>query len=282
MRQVTPAVSSSTPPFRLPLTIKPYHYDIEIEPNMIENKFRGKVIMSLEVLKTTNVIAFHALNLTFTHTSVKSAANVALTSQKPNYEPEHEIAFIVLKEQLPVGSSVVLTLEYMGEMTVIGGVGLSPVMFHTSSDEVKWGFGTMLQPTMARGVFPCFDEPDIKASFTISLIVDTDLTCLSNMDVASEEPTISRSEVAKKRVSFNPTLKMSTYLVVLVGGYYNYIESKDFRTPIRLWAALDKDINNAAYALEVAAKAMNTFEQIFGLKYPLPKLDLVAIPKYQK
>jgi aminopeptidase 2 len=74
---------------------------------------------------------------------------------------------------------------------------------------------------------------------------------------------------------------MSTYLVVMIAGYFNFVESNDFHVPIRVWVPLDKDISSASYGLDIANKALKAHENNFGLKYPLPKLDMVAIPGHQ-
>ncbi|KAI0137033.1 peptidase family M1-domain-containing protein [Xylariales sp. AK1849] len=278
MREVPQYQISRTPPFRLPRTIKPRHYAIEIEPDLGKNLFNGKVIVDLDVEKPTNFIAFHSLRLRLTNISVKPSHGDT-TYPVVQYEPENEIAFVRLKEKLPKGSTAVLTINYVGETTAMGSMGgLSPTPYQMPSGEVKLGFETMFEPVLARSVFPCLDEPDLKAQFTVSLVVDADLTCLSNMPVASEKPLTSLARETKKKVLFESTPLMSTYLVIMVAGYLNVLETDEFHVPIRVWASVDKDITNTAHALEIAVKVMKAHEKNFGLEYPLPKLDMVAIP----
>ncbi len=128
-----------------------------------------------------------------------------------------------------------MRIQYIGQMTEPGSMGgLYPSPYRLPDGELRFGFETMMQPMMARAVFPCFDEPALKANFTVSLIVDSDLTCLSNMEVAREERIDDPSGEEKKIVTFQETPKMPTYLVVLVGGYFNFIETNDFHIPVRV------------------------------------------------
>jgi aminopeptidase 2 len=264
------------PPFRLPDTIRPQHYTIEIEPDLGTNTFQGRAAIQLHVNKSTRYIVFHTLQLDITEVTVEPEGGI-ISHPEVHYNPEQETAYLELENKLLPGSQVLLVLRYGGRMSLAGSSGLSPSPYQFPDGSVKLGFVTMFQPTAARLVFPCFDEPDLKAEFVVSMVVPSDLTCLSNMEVASEELIGSSVEAPKKRVVFETSPKMSTYLVV----YFNVVETNDYHVPIRIWASLDKDIQMTSYALETAVKVMQTLEKDFGLKYPLPKLDMVAVPGFQ-
>lgn len=134
---------------------------------------------------------------------------------------------------------------------------------------------SQMEPTDARRAFPCFDEPSLKAKFTITLVADKKLTCLSNMDVAKE------TEAGEKRaVHFNTSPLMSTYLVAFIVGELNYIETNAFRVPMRVYAPPGQDIENGRFALDLAAKTLAFYEKTFGIDFPLPKMDQVAIPDF--
>lgn len=140
---------------------------------------------------------------------------------------------------------------------------------------------TQMEATDCRRAFPCFDEPALKAKFTVTLIADKNLTCLSNMDVANEtevQSTISGS--TKKAVHFNTSPLMSTYLVAFIVGELNCVESKDFRVPVRVYAPPGQDIEHGRFSLNLAVKTLEFYEKVFGIEFPLPKMDQVAIPDF--
>lgn len=140
---------------------------------------------------------------------------------------------------------------------------------------------TQMEATDARRAFPCFDEPSLKAKFTVTLVADKNLTCLSNMDVASEsEVRSAKSGTPKKAVRFNTSPLMPTYLVAFIVGEFNFIESRDFRVPVRVYAPPGQNIEHGRFSLDLAVRTLKFYEDIFGMDYPLPKMDQVAIPDF--
>lgn len=135
---------------------------------------------------------------------------------------------------------------------------------------------TQMEPTDARRAFPCFDEPALKAKFTVTLIADKSLTCLSNMDVKTEEDHAG----GKKAVKFNTTPPMSTYLLAFIVGELNCIETNAFRVPIKVYAPPDQDIERGRFSLDLAARTLAFYEKKFASQFPLPKMDMIAIPDF--
>jgi aminopeptidase 2 len=144
----------------------------------------------------------------------------------------------------------------------------------------KYMATTQMEPTDARRAFPCFDEPALKAKFTITLIADKNMTCLSNMDVVSEEEVDGKYGKAKKAVTFRETPLMSTYLLAFIVGELKMIETQKFRVPVRVFATPDRDIEHGRFSLDLAARTLAFYEQKFNSAFPLPKMDMVAIPDF--
>jgi aminopeptidase 2 len=129
----------------------------------------------------------------------------------------------------------------------------------------------------ARMVFPCFDEPDLKATFSVTLVGEKHLTFLGNMPAKSETEIQTKCGI-KKVVEFERTPVMSTYLVAFAIGEFNMIESNIFRVPVRAYTPIGYEIEDCNLALRLTCKALEVFERTFQIQYPLPKLDLLAIP----
>jgi aminopeptidase 2 len=127
----------------------------------------------------------------------------------------------------------------------------------------------------ASQAFPCFDDPALKATFSVTLIVEEPLTCLSNMDSIAEHV----SPTGKKSVTFGKTPRMSSYLIAFTVGDLRRIESNAFRVPIRVYTTPGKE-NMGSFSLELAVKTMKLYEEKFQSEYPLPKLDFIAAPEF--
>jgi aminopeptidase N len=136
---------------------------------------------------------------------------------------------------------------------------------------------TQFEATDARRAFPCFDEPALKATFDVSLVIDTGDTAISNMQIVSDSP---GPEAGKHTVAFATTPKMSTYLVAWLVGDFLCSEGKSDGVPIRACATPDK-VGLTRFALEAAKWDLHYYDKYFGIKYPLKKLDMVAIPDFE-
>lgn len=141
--------------------------------------------------------------------------------------------------------------------------------------QTRYAGVTQFEATDARRCFPCWDEPAHKATFDITLNVPKDLVALSNMSVKNE-----KVEGSQRVVQFNTTPIMSTYLVAVVVGEYDYIEdtSKD-GVLVRVYTPVGKQ-EQGRYALEVAVKVLPYYKDYFQIAYPLPKMDLIAIADF--
>ncbi len=140
---------------------------------------------------------------------------------------------------------------------------------------------TQFQPTGARRAFPCFDEPNMKATFSLDIELPSDQTAISNTPVVATQET---SE-GRKRVSFETTPIMSTYLLAWAVGDLKYIETfteqmyRGSKIPVRFYATAGSE-EQGRFAIEEAAKAVDFFSSTFGIEYPLAKLDIAAIPEF--
>ncbi|GEQ71063.1 hypothetical protein JCM33374_g4744 [Metschnikowia sp. JCM 33374] len=151
---------------------------------------------------------------------------------------------------------------------------------YKEDNETKRMLSTQFEATDARRAFPCLDEPALKATFTVHLTTDSSLTVLGNMPIATE---VASGDGGKKVVTFEKTPVMSTYLLAWAIGEFDYIESftddlyvDNKPLPVRVYTTKGYTAD-AQLALEIAPKIVDLFSKVFGVKYPLPKLDLIAV-----
>ena len=196
------------------------------------------------------------------------------------YDEGKQTTKVTFEETLSKGSKAQLEMKFTGQLND-KMAGFYRSTYKNADGSEGFLATTQLEATDARRAFPCFDEPALKAEFTITLIADKKLTCLSNMDVASESEVQSEiSGSTKKVVKFNKSPKMSTYLVAFIVGELNYIETNEFRLPVRVYAPPNQDIEHGRFSLELAAKTLAFYEKTFDSDFPLPKMDMVAIPDF--
>ncbi|KAI5862098.1 peptidase family M1-domain-containing protein [Durotheca rogersii] len=263
----------------LPTNVLPRHYDVTMEPDFDKFTFEGKVLIDFDVQEDTDSISLHTVQLDLHSAQVKSGETVVTSSSAITYDEAKQVSRIELKDVLPKGTAQ-LEVKFTGQLND------SMAGFYRSTYKKPDGTQGILATTQmeandCRRAFPCFDEPMHKAKFTVTLIADKHLTCLSNMDVASESEVHSElSGSTKKAVKFNTTPLMSTYLVAFIVGELNYIETDKFRVPVRVYAPPSSDIEHGRFSLDLAARTLEYYEKIFGADFPLPKMDMVAIPDF--
>jgi aminopeptidase N/puromycin-sensitive aminopeptidase len=262
---------------RLPGGVQPEHYSLLITPDLKAAKFSGSETIEVLLDAPTKTITLNAAEIEFvlvqafvapegaaaTHVDVVQAATVALD------EATEQATFSFARE-LPAGR-VRLAIEYRGILNdKLRG-------FYLSKTKARNYGVTQFEATDARRAFPSFDEPALKATFDVSLVVDAGDEAISNMNVVSDR----LGPVAGKRtIAFATTPRMSTYLLAWLVGDFKCSKGKVDGVAIRACATPDKG-KLTRFALDAAKQTLKDYDEYFGIKYPLAKLDLVAIPDFE-
>jgi aminopeptidase N len=179
-------------------------------------------------------------------------------------------------QALPPSSSIVLQITYVGCLNnqMAGFYRSSYKDAITGKD--KMVASTQFEALDARRAFPCVDEPAAKATFSVTLIVPNHLECFSNMP-ESKRMTLSETLV---EISFLPSPKMSTYLLAFCVGEFDFVQQMtEHGVLVKVYAPRGRS-TSCHYALDCAVKALDAYNDFFGITYPLPKLDMVAIPEF--
>ncbi|RLV94280.1 Aminopeptidase 2 [Spathaspora sp. JA1] len=249
----------------LPTNVKPLHYDLKLEPIFETFKFNGQETIDFQVNESTDFITLNCLEIEIQEAKIN---NVPVDNI--SFDTDKQTVTFKFNDHLVKGSNVQLSLSFTGELNdKMAGFYRSS---YQEDGKTKYLATTQMEPTDCRRAFPSYDEPSAKAKFTVSLISDRDLVCLSNMD----ENTTELLDGNKKKVVFNTTPLMSTYLVAFIVGDLKYVESHDFRVPIKVYATPGSQ-HLGQYSADIAAKTLAFFEKKFDIPYPLPKCDMVAI-----
>jgi puromycin-sensitive aminopeptidase len=260
-------------PYRLPQTVRPTDYRITIRPDLDRETFGGRVEIDATVTEAVDEIVLNSDGLTI------SSALVTPAGQRPlecthRVDEEHERLELRPSQPLEPGP-VTVEIDFEGEFNEhLVGLYLSR---YTDDDGVEHRLATtQFEAVHARKAFPCWDEPEYKARFGLSLEIDADHLAVAN------GPEVGREDLGdgRVRVDFAPSMVMSTYLVAFVTGPLEATEPVDVDgVPLRVVHARGK-ADLTAFALEVGAAGLRYFTDYFGLPYADQKIDLVAIPDF--
>ncbi|MFY9457771.1 MAG: M1 family metallopeptidase [Candidatus Spechtbacterales bacterium] len=259
--------------FRLPKDVRPIKYDLILTPDFENFTFDGYLEVTLEVQRPTHHVTMNAAELDITSAIMIKDLEVQWI-QKIARDIEKETVTFEFDDPLQLGETRI-NMFFKGALNdTLCGFYRSKYTLPDGTE--RYMATTQFEAIDARRAFPCFDEPSQKAIFELTLIVPEDRTAISNMPVRDELP-IGQG---LKTVRFKPTPVMSTYLLAFMVGDLEHIEGYTKNgTLVRVFATPGKK-EQCEFALEVGIKALEYFEDYFKIPYPLPKMDLVAVPDF--
>jgi puromycin-sensitive aminopeptidase len=259
--------------YRLPRAVLPRRYDLTITPDLGAATFAGEERVDVQVVEASDAIVLNAAELEIDRAEVQLADGSVLAA-RVSLDEKEERATLALDREIPMGEAVVVR-AFRGVLNdKLHGFYRSTFRDADGVDHVI--ATTQFEATHARRAFPCWDEPDFKARFAVTLVVPEDLTAVSNGGVVKEEPTGD----GHRRVTFAETMVMSTYLVAFVVGPFVATDPVDVDgVPLRVITPPGK-LELSTFALEIGAASLRFFGNYFDLPYPSDKLDLIAIPDF--
>ena len=246
--------------------VKPTHYDLDLTVHDLV--FEGFVSILCKAIRSITSFEFNSKALNLKKLQIFVDEVEIPCDYKIITEGSKKNEFVTVTFQKSISSDFILKIQYSGEYGNLDG-------FYKSDDmDGDFLFSTQFEPTDARKAFPCFDQPDMKATFKISINCPAKYIALGNMETEYVEEMNSR-----KIYHFKPTPIMSTYIVAWVIGKLDYIKKSDDKVTIRVFCKKN-ELDWAQYSLDVAYDCLKFFEQYFKIDYPLKKLDLVSIPSF--
>ena len=257
----------------LPKTSSPKRYEIKLDIDLENFSYLGVQTVEIQVLENTKSIFLNSIGIKISHASL-TASDEESNNLSVEYFEDDERICLSSKNEIKKGDYK-LYLEFNSEITN-DLKGFYRSKFLTEEEEEKWIATTQFEPTSARNAFPCWDEPEYKAVFSISIVADKKYLRVSNEKVLSEK------EVGNNKIetTFVDSMKMSTYLVAFVIGELEATEIGEAgNTKIRIIHRPGfSDQTN--YAGTAGIKLLNFFEDYYKIPYPGSKLDLIAIPDF--
>jgi len=248
--------------------LNPIHYRIHLESDLRTFAFSGKVEISFEAISPVNEISLNAKELSFQ--SCGLIQDRKSTECPFSVDAPREAVVFRLPEEMR--GAITLAITFTGEINDrMAGFYRSSYL---DGGETRYCAVTQFQESDARRAFPCLDHPLKKATFDIELVIPEELVAISNMPIAEELP----GPDGRKTVRFQQTPKMSTYLLFIGVGAFEFIEDNG-ETMIRV-ATMPGITRHARFGLDFGRKALSFCEEYYGIPYPLPKLDLVAVPDF--
>uniref|UniRef100_A0ACB8EQS1 Uncharacterized protein n=1 Tax=Sphaerodactylus townsendi TaxID=933632 RepID=A0ACB8EQS1_9SAUR len=300
---------------RLPTALAPVHYSLLLWPHVAPGQaeprtFSGRVDVTVRCLQETATVLLHSHRLTYRTAAVWGPLG-ANASRLPLADlwlaKRHQFVVLQLRETLRAGALYDLRFAFDGALRGQDQFrGLFRVAYQDQGEargimygngELKlfrvwwWLVASLLEPADARSVYPCFDEPAMKATFNISIVHHSSYVALSNM------PAIAVSEYKNENESqlstwsnwttsinwtvttFKTTPKMSTYITAFVVCNFDYVNTTVRGNEIRIWAQKDSIKDGCAdYALNITGPIFSFMEDFLKINYPLSKTDLIALP----
>jgi aminopeptidase N len=253
---------------RLPETVRPEHYAIALAPDLKSATYTGKESIDVLLREPSATITLNAIEITFK--SVKVTAGGKEQTATAALDSDKQQATLTVADKLPAGKATI-AIEFTGMLNnELRG-------FYLSKTARRNYPVTQFEALDARRAFPCFDEPALKATFDVTLVVDSGDTAISNSPINSDTPGPGEG---KHTLKFDTTPRMSTYLVAFLVGDFQCTAGEQDGVAIRVCSTPDK-VALTPYGVDVAKYVLHYYNNYFGIPYPLKKLDLIGLPDFE-
>ena len=250
---------------RLITSFIPEHYTLSLNLEREQRTFSGLVDIRGISPEGQTTISLHAKDLTIT--------SALVDGKEASFTQDKNDELVVSHPDITTGKHIV-TVAFSGTITDAMH-GLYPCYYEHDGIK-KELLATQFESHHAREVFPCIDEPEAKATFDLTLTTEPNITVLGNMPIK-----IQRTEDKKLVTIFNTTPRMSTYLLAWATGELHKKSAKtQDGVEVNIWATPAQKPESLDYALTIATRTIDFFNDYFGTPYPLPKSDHIALPDF--
>jgi aminopeptidase N len=252
-------------PGRLPKNVLPVRYVIALTPQPATMRLAGNETITLRFRSPTATLMFDSLNEQLRDVRLDGMSVLSVQS-----DDEQQLTIVTLPRRMPAGLHK-LTFSYTGKLQT-NAAGLFVQHYLGSHGQSRLLISSQMESTDARRVFPCWDEPAFRARFELTVTLPAAWSAVSNMPIAHRE-----LHGTLATTTFAPSPPMPSYLVELSAGDLRHIDASADGIRVGVWAVHGRERTGAA-ALANAQQILADYNQYFGYRYPLPKLDSIAVP----
>ncbi|MFO1311201.1 MAG: M1 family metallopeptidase [Burkholderiales bacterium] len=260
---------AAVPGMRLPRNVEALDYDVHLSVDPAESEFSGAVGIALRVLEPTDLVWLNAKGLALREITAAAPGGEAIAGTL--VQGSDDVVGVSFPKVLPAGE-VRLAFRYTGTQNRLGSIGL-----FRQEENGHWYAVTQFEPQDARRAIPCFDEPDRKATWKLTLTVPGHMRAFANMPVESERAVNGGT----REVVFHRSPPLPSYLVAFAVGEFDVVDGGRAgmkETPISIVVPKGR-AGEAEFAAARTGAILAATERYFGTPYPFPKLDLLAYPK---
>jgi len=269
-----PRFSFHSTPGKLPKEVVPVHYSLRVVPEIGKDQFNGRIEIDLDVAKPVKALTLNAANLTFR--SAVLVTGRAEATLGAGVDAKNETVTLT-----PPAGGMIRAGRHRLRIDYTGPIGKHSQGFFQVPYKVREGgklvdkkmLATHFEPVHARKMFPSWDEPAFRATFDIAAEIDDGLTAVSNMPVLKVSPLPG----GRKEVAFARSVSMPTYLVALFIGEMDSLQDEVDGIKLGIYTVKGK-AEQARFAMQSTKQIVRYFNDYFGERYALPKLDQVALP----
>jgi aminopeptidase N len=269
--RAAPAAPPPPPELRLPKSARPLRYAVELTVIPSQDTFQGRIDIELELAEATSLLWLNATELKVSSARLSTGGATLDARTVPGGAD-----FVGFTFERSVGPGPArLSISYEGLLDKERSRGL-----YREQERGAWYAYTYFQPVDARRVFPCFDEPEFKTPWRLTLRVRSGDVALANTAVESQSAPLADG---MKTVTFAETKPLPSYLVAFVVGPFEVVDAGTFgraRTPLRFIIPQGRR-GELGYALKMTPRLVTALEDWFDMAYPFGKLDVAVVPRYE-
>lgn len=251
---------------RLPRFVLPQHYDLVITPDIQNERYTGEETITVGVQQPVTTVRLHAAEITFRNVSIDSSGETQTATV--TLDDKEETATFTVGRPLAVGTATI-------RISFDGILNRQLRGFYIGRAGAKKYMASQMESVDARHAFPCFDEPDLKATYRITVIADAKDNVISNSAIEADTP----GPEGKHTVRFAMTPRLSSYHIALVVGDFACISDSVDGIPLRICAPPDR-VERGRFALNATKDVLSYFNRYFEIDYPFRKLDQIALADF--